>query len=313
MPLLTSVKSVESKPLDISFNVKGCPHFYCIECITKYIESKLDDNVTQIPCPVTNCQGLLEPDFCRDIHPRDLFNMWGKALCEFAFLGSEFYCPSKDCSALLINDGENVIKNLPCPFCKRVFCVQCKVAWHSGVDCAKFQKLKVLGTDAMLVDLAKRKKWRQCPKCNYYMEKSDGCYYLKCRSRYAELINGTIVTDQLLLQAKQSSSMKGCVSSVLVNAEEQGDSKHNAVVNSSLVYGTIAHETDRVKGKDLCLVPSLGVPVASGSVCPAYAGTSKSGKGNKAALKRMARYVNRFTLLIEDAHVVVFLEGWKMM
>ncbi|XP_022731385.1 probable E3 ubiquitin-protein ligase RNF217 [Durio zibethinus] len=173
---------VEPRPLDISFNVKGCAHFYCIGCTVKYIESKLDDNVTRIPCPVTNCQGLLEPDFCRDILPRDLFNRWGKALCESAFLGSEkIYCPYKDCSALLINDGKNATKNFRCPFCKRVFCVQCKVAWHSGVDCAKFQKLKKLGSDAMLVDLAKRKKWRQCPKCNYYVEKSAGCYYVKCR------------------------------------------------------------------------------------------------------------------------------------
>ncbi|XVF35208.1 hypothetical protein REPUB_Repub18cG0125700 [Reevesia pubescens] len=184
---------VESKPLDISFNVKGCPHFYCIECIIKYIESKLDDNITRISCPVTNCQGLLERDFCRDILPGDLFNRWGKALCESAFLGSEkLYCPYKDCSALLINDGKNAIKNLPCPFCKRVFCVQCKVAWHSDVDCAKFQKLKVLGTDAMFVDLAKRKMWRQCPKCNYYVEKSTGCYYLKCRSS-VEMPSVTIV------------------------------------------------------------------------------------------------------------------------
>ncbi|XWS70130.1 hypothetical protein CRYUN_Cryun03dG0022800 [Craigia yunnanensis] len=98
---------IEPRPLDISFNIKGCAHFYCIECTIKYIESKLDDNVTRIPCPVKNCQGLLEPDFCCDILPRDLFNRWGKALCESAFLGSEkFYCPYKDCSALLINDGK---------------------------------------------------------------------------------------------------------------------------------------------------------------------------------------------------------------
>ncbi|XWS26527.1 hypothetical protein CRYUN_Cryun26dG0039200 [Craigia yunnanensis] len=173
---------VEPRRLDISFNIKGCAHFYCIECTIKYIESKLDDNLTRILCPVTNCQGLLEPDFCRDILPRELFNRWGKALCESAFLGSEkFYRPYKDCSALLINDGKKAIKNFPCPFCKRVFCVQCKVAWHSGIDCAKFQKLKMLGADAMLVDLAKRKKWRQCPQCNCFVEKSAGCYYVKCR------------------------------------------------------------------------------------------------------------------------------------
>ncbi|MBA0722841.1 hypothetical protein Golax_003482, partial [Gossypium laxum] len=172
---------VEPKPLDISFNIKGCSHFYCIECTVKYIKSKLDDNVSRIQCPVTDCEGVLDPDFCREILPRDLFNRWGKALCESALLGSEkLYCPYKDCSALLVNDGEKRIKRFPCPLCKRVFCVQCKVAWHSGADCIKFQKLKNIGSDAMLVDLAKRKKWRQCPNCSIYVEKSAGCCYVKC-------------------------------------------------------------------------------------------------------------------------------------
>ncbi|KAK5824932.1 hypothetical protein PVK06_019721 [Gossypium arboreum] len=173
---------VEPKPLDISFNIKGCSHFYCIECTVKYIKSKLDDNVSRIQCPVTDYEGVLDPDFYREILPRDLFNRWGKALCEYALLGSEkLYFPYKDCSALLVNDGEKRIKRFPCPLCKRVFCVQCKVAWHSGADCIKFQKLKNLGSDAMLVDLAKRKKWRQCPNCSIFVEKSAGCCYVKCR------------------------------------------------------------------------------------------------------------------------------------
>ncbi|MBA0782410.1 hypothetical protein Gotri_000298, partial [Gossypium trilobum] len=78
-----------------------------------------------------------------EILPRDLFNRWGKALCESALLASEkFYCPYQDCSALLVNYGEKSIHRSRCPLCKRVFCVQCNVAWHSGVDCNKFQKLK---------------------------------------------------------------------------------------------------------------------------------------------------------------------------
>ncbi|PPD98910.1 hypothetical protein GOBAR_DD04072 [Gossypium barbadense] len=71
---------VEPKPLDISFNIKGL----------KYIKSKLDDNVSRIQCPVTDCEGVLDPDFCREILPRDLFNRWGKALCESALCGNAF-------------------------------------------------------------------------------------------------------------------------------------------------------------------------------------------------------------------------------
>ncbi|KAK8258852.1 hypothetical protein V6Z11_D13G017200, partial [Gossypium hirsutum] len=135
-----------------------------------------------IQCPVTDCDGVLDPDFCSEILPRDLFNRWGKALCESALLASEkFYCPYQDCSALLVNDGEKSIQRSRCPLCKRVFCVQCNVAWHSGVDCNKFQKLKTLGSDAMFVNLATRKKWRQCPNCKMLVGKSFGCHHVKCR------------------------------------------------------------------------------------------------------------------------------------
>ncbi|GMI97888.1 hypothetical protein HRI_003458100 [Hibiscus trionum] len=172
----------ETKPVYDSFDFKGCSHIYCLECIVNYIKSKIDDNVCLIKCPESNCEGVLDPEYCREILPRGLFNRWGKALCESAFLGSEkLYCPYQYCSALLINDGGRVIEKFKCPFCKRAFCVQCKVAWHSGMSCRRFQKLERLGPDALFADLAKRKSWRQCPHCSNYVAKSFGCNYIKCR------------------------------------------------------------------------------------------------------------------------------------
>ncbi|GKV03754.1 hypothetical protein SLEP1_g16003 [Rubroshorea leprosula] len=177
----------ERKELVDSFNVKGCVHFYCIECIVGYVTAKLDDNVLRIGCPAIACEGVLEPEYCRPILTDEQFNRWGNALCESVFIGSEkFYCPYHDCSALLINDTNGVVISVStCPFCSRRFCVQCKVAWHSGIDCKKFQKLKKLGGDAMLKDLAQRKKWQPCPKCKSYVEKKDGCDYIKCRCECA--------------------------------------------------------------------------------------------------------------------------------
>ncbi|KAK8973181.1 hypothetical protein V6N11_049528 [Hibiscus sabdariffa] len=172
----------ETKAVYDSFCTGGCSHIYCVRCTVNYIVSKLDDNVGSIKCPEPSCEGVLDPEFCREILPTDVFDRWGKALCESAFLGSEkFYCPYKDCSALLINDGGTVIQKSKCPFCKRVFCVQCKVAWHSGLTCPRFQKLEPLGPDALFADLAQRKTWKRCPHCQNYVEKSYGCNYIKCK------------------------------------------------------------------------------------------------------------------------------------
>ncbi|XP_022898248.1 probable E3 ubiquitin-protein ligase RNF217 isoform X2 [Olea europaea var. sylvestris] len=178
---------VDEKPTNELFRVLGCTHSYCSECIAKYVASKLQQNTTIITCPVLGCKGVLEPHHCRSVLPKQVFDMWGDALCEAVVLASEkFYCPFKDCSAMLIDDmrGRNeVITQSECPNCNRLFCAQCKVPWHLGIQCAEFQKLKKderNNEDIMLMNLAKSKKWMRCPKCSFYVEKSEGCLFITC-------------------------------------------------------------------------------------------------------------------------------------
>ncbi|GJV19835.1 zinc finger, C6HC-type containing protein [Tanacetum coccineum] len=113
------------------------------------------------------------------------WNDGSDALCESLILGSEkFYCPFKDCSALLVNDGGGAVTSSECPHCNRLFCAQCKVTWHSGICCSEYQSLRKDErdpSDLMLMDLAKNNKWKRCPNCNFYVEKIDGCDDIHCR------------------------------------------------------------------------------------------------------------------------------------
>ncbi|PQP97798.1 ATP-dependent RNA helicase DEAH12 chloroplastic [Prunus yedoensis var. nudiflora] len=177
---------VESKHLQDSFKVKGCSHFFCDQCIVKFVVSKLQDNVTSIMCPVPGCKGMLDPEHCRPILPNQVFDRWGSALCEAVVMGSKtdkyLYCPFKDCSALLVyeNDTKRALCAAVCPHCKRELCPSCKVPWHTEFDCAQFQKLS--DDDDMVKELAKKMKWTRCPSCKYYIQKSFGCNHVRCRS-----------------------------------------------------------------------------------------------------------------------------------
>ena len=71
---------IEEKDLFDLFNLKGCTHFYCSGCTVRYATSKLDDNVTRISCPISDCQGMLELEFYRQILPKYVFDRWGVAL-----------------------------------------------------------------------------------------------------------------------------------------------------------------------------------------------------------------------------------------
>ncbi|KAK7411810.1 hypothetical protein VNO78_03251 [Psophocarpus tetragonolobus] len=168
-----------------AFSIAGCCHVYCKECVGLYIESKVEENVVNIGCPVPRCRGLLEAEDCREILAPGVLERWGKALCEAVICAEEkFYCPFADCSALLIRGSEDEIRESECPNCRRLFCAMCRVPWHTGIPCEEFQKLNADETqneDIMLMNLANQMMWKRCPTCMFYVAKSHGCMYIKCR------------------------------------------------------------------------------------------------------------------------------------
>lgn len=200
---------VEDKSLHDSFSIKGCCHFYCSDCVRKYVDSKIQENVTRITCPVSGCDGVLELEDCRAVLPLEVSNRWGDALCESLISGSaKLYCPFKDCSAGLIMDDVDVsgIVESECPSCRRLFCAQCKVPWHSGVECGEFQNLhkdEREKEDIMLMQLAKNNKWRRCPRCKIYVERSSGCLFMRCRCDHTFCYNcGAPMVDHYCPQCK---------------------------------------------------------------------------------------------------------------
>jgi len=180
---------VERKDSNQMFRNERCVHSFCSDCISKHVATKIQDGITVVSCPgLMECKGVLEIEDCRSMLPKDVMERWEEMLCR-ALFGSEMvcYCPFKGCSAMLVNDKEEgeVIRESECPFCHRLFCAQCYVPWHSGIECEEFQKLNENERereDLMLRELAREKKWRRCPNCKYYVERSDGCLHMICRS-----------------------------------------------------------------------------------------------------------------------------------
>ncbi|CAN0923988.1 E3 ubiquitin-protein ligase RSL1 [Linum grandiflorum] len=85
------------------------------------------------------------------------------------------------------NDGDDevVITQSECPHCHRLFCARCRVPWHPEIDCDEFRRRikdeREKEGDMMLVNLAGRKMWKRCPSCKFFVERTSGCRYIKCR------------------------------------------------------------------------------------------------------------------------------------
>lgn len=178
----------ETKESDQMFRNQICDHSFCCDCVVKQVATKIQESITVVSCPGLDCKGVLELDACRPMLPKVLLDRWDEALCEALFLAApKFYCPFEDCSAMLLvdNEEEEDIRESECPFCHRLFCARCYVPWHPGVECDEFQALNEdeRGREDLLVrELASEKKWGRCPQCKFYVEKTQGCLHITCRS-----------------------------------------------------------------------------------------------------------------------------------
>ena len=173
---------------DMSRNMEACRHSICTTCISKHIQVKVESNSGKILCPGLHCRVALALDRCKEFLPENVAERWEKTIVETMIPDSEkFYCPFNDCSAMLLNENEEetrMMRESECPHCRRLFCVQCLVPWHVGMECREFQRQNPVerGRDDMkLKELADEKEWMRCPECKSYVEKTEGCVTVTCR------------------------------------------------------------------------------------------------------------------------------------
>ncbi|KAM1155927.1 hypothetical protein ACFX11_027037 [Malus domestica] len=67
----------------------------------------------------------------------------------------------------------------------RPFNVCSELVIHEYPEGTTRSELGKKGEDKMLKELAKKKRWRRCPNCNYSVERISGCSYIKCRCPYS--------------------------------------------------------------------------------------------------------------------------------
>ncbi|XP_050235260.1 E3 ubiquitin-protein ligase RSL1-like [Mercurialis annua] len=181
----------ERKENNEMFATGSCVHSFCSDCISRHVSTKIRESITVVTCPGINCRSVLELDVCRTKLSKRVIDLWEEALClEMISQWQKVYCPFKDCSALLVNDNEEkgtVMRECECPYCHRMFCAECNVPWHSGVECGVFQTLNQDERgkeDLMVMELAHRNQWSRCPNCRFYVERTEGCPHMICRCKF---------------------------------------------------------------------------------------------------------------------------------
>ncbi|XP_077240379.1 E3 ubiquitin-protein ligase RSL1-like [Tasmannia lanceolata] len=163
------------------FKSKRCSHPLCMDCISKYIEAKVQGNAAKVKCPHLQCNKFLDPLYCRSILSNKTFEKSSEVLCESTILRfQKVYCPNKNCSEFAVNECGEMVRKVKCPSCKHLFCFHCRVPWHSGYQCGE-TGIEIDENEVLLGKLVKKKGWQNCPYCNRVVARVSGCQIIRCR------------------------------------------------------------------------------------------------------------------------------------
>ena len=162
-----------------------CKLYFCEECMTTYINTKVSEGRYQIECPGNNCRTLLHHDRIEESLTPEMQHKFLKFFTDANADPCSKTCPC--CGTIYSIDPDQLKKSkrklrkgiqVACPQCKFVWCFLCQAPYHTGLTCKEYRK-----GDAMVRKWAKEWSYGQfnaqkCPKCKVrsYKTKVVQCY-----------------------------------------------------------------------------------------------------------------------------------------
>lgn len=160
----------------------SCKHFFCKECLNNFLHCEILKKNFPIKCCANNDNkicGIPIPHMViwknLDENQKDKYNDFTLKKYIESLNEAFFPCPTPGCPFGC--EFEKGLQELFCPICKKSFCLLCKSEAHEDKSCNKLD-------DKEFLNLAKNKKYKQCPKCRAWIEKNEGCNHMTCKCRY---------------------------------------------------------------------------------------------------------------------------------
>ena len=167
-----------------AFPLINCEHLFHKKCLEQYLKTE----VSQSKCPLTCC----DPKCRKELAAKDLKGLLSRKDYEsfqnyslqqaLSKQGDVSWCPTPNCNYAFVFDRARDSEDFKCIKCKKEYCLDCKSDAHKKQSCEEFKRNR----DPNLLDKAfesfvKGSKFKQCPKCTMWVEKTDGCNHMRCR------------------------------------------------------------------------------------------------------------------------------------
>jgi len=166
-----------------------CSHTFCKICLFRDWQSKIKSgylDISFLKCPQENCRNpisllhlksLLPPEFYSKVE--ELCNINSQVLNPT--LDKSIRCPHCDIRFDIWKDADY----FTCPQCKICYCAKCSAEYekHKDFTCEEYEenKDKTVEEQAFYKEM-RSKGYRKCPGCFCFVERAEGCNYIKCQS-----------------------------------------------------------------------------------------------------------------------------------
>jgi hypothetical protein len=152
----------------------------------------------QLRCPLQKCTWSLAPGEVRaclagDAEARARYDSFTLKRYLELQASTSFLCPTPACefaaelsseSAGSTGGGATRGVRFACPCCQVEYCLVCRLPWHGGEACLGPPDGREGGggaEDRSFLRHAGRRGLQRCPKCRFWVEKSEGCNAVLCR------------------------------------------------------------------------------------------------------------------------------------
>lgn len=145
----------------------ACGHYYCQDCLCTFAKTSIQSGTYPVCCS----ERLPLRSLGTALKGRHL--ALAKSMDKGFYRGGG-YCAVATCSAALLphQGGSRVGK---CDECGAKSCLKCHNLDHGSKPCSHD------ADTVQILELAKQKRWMQCPRCRVMIEHNGGCGLMVCR------------------------------------------------------------------------------------------------------------------------------------
>ncbi|XP_065062632.1 uncharacterized protein LOC135689367 [Rhopilema esculentum] len=171
----------------LRYALEVCGHLYCVACVNDLLETSERNKSFPITCCSEGCSSSL---VLRDIENLIKSGEQQGRLAEAALSNLVqtnpklySYCPTPDCPMVYkVSEPDNA-KPFTCPKCFRKTCTACHNDAHVGFkSCTSWKEYNIFeyNDNSHVLEWARGKNIRECPKCNNLIEENGGCMHVSC-------------------------------------------------------------------------------------------------------------------------------------